>query len=259
MGAGHAHALYVHEHTPLHHLAPEVKLASAIGFVVAVALTPREALWAFAIYAVLLLGLLRLARFSATFVLTRMAAVLPFILFAFLIPFVGGGEMVTVVGMELSREGLWGMWNILAKASLGITVSILLAGTTEIPAILRGLSRLRFPATLTAIASFMIRYLELIAGELGRMRTAMTARGYDPRWLWQAKPIANSAGALFIRSYERGERVHAAMLARGYTGTMPELNHHRATRREWSVGAALVLVVVATMIVALVATPGAVV
>ena len=104
--------------------------------------------------------------------------------------------------------------------------------------------------TLTAIASFMIRYLELIAGELGRMRTAMTARGYDPRWLWQAKPIASSAGALFIRSYERGERVHAAMLARGYTGTMPELNHHRATQQEWIVGALFVGLVVAVAITA---------
>jgi cobalt/nickel transport system permease protein len=46
----------------------------------------------------------------------------------------------------------------------------------------------------------MVRYLEVLAGELGRMRTAMTARGYDPRWLWQVRPIASSAGALFIRS-----------------------------------------------------------
>ncbi|MDH4140914.1 MAG: energy-coupling factor transporter transmembrane protein EcfT, partial [Coriobacteriia bacterium] len=26
---------------------------------------------------------------------------------------------------------------------------------------------------------------------------------------------------LFIRSYERGERVYAAMLSRGFTGTLP--------------------------------------
>lgn len=248
MGAGHAHALYVHEHTPLHKLAPEVKVAAAIGFVSVIALTPREAFWAFAVYAAVLITLLRVARFTPRFVLARMAAVLPFILFAFLIPFVGGGETTAVLGIEMSREGLWGMWNILAKASLGITVSILLAGTTEVPAILRGLGRLRFPSTLTAIASFMIRYLELIAGELGRMRIAMTARGYDPRWLWQVKPIASSAGALFIRSYERGERVHAAMLARGYTGTMPELNHHRASTAEWLAGGGFLLVMAAVAI-----------
>ncbi|MEX0945743.1 MAG: energy-coupling factor transporter transmembrane component T, partial [Acidimicrobiia bacterium] len=84
-----------------------------------------------------------------------------------------------------------------------------------------GLRRLRVPAAITAIAAFMIRYLEVIAGELHRMRVAMTARGYSPSWLAQTRPMATAAGALFIRTYERGERVHQAMLARGFTGDMP--------------------------------------
>ncbi len=247
MGAGHAHALYVHEHSPLHRLAPEVKLAGAVGFVVAVAVTPREAIWAFAVYGAVLATLLRLGRFRARFVLARMLAVLPFVLFAFAIPFVAGGEKVEVLGIALSEDGLWSMWNILAKATLGITTSILLAGTTDVPDMLRGMTRLRVPATLTAIAGFMVRYLAVIAGELRRMRTAMTARAYDPRWLWQVKPIASSAGALFIRSYERGERVHQAMLSRGFTGAMPDLGQAPATRREWAVVAAALALVAAVV------------
>ena len=83
---------------------------------------------------------------------------------------------------------------------------------------MKGLARLRVPPVFVSIMSFMVRYMELMADSLARMRTAMTARGYDPRWLWQAKPIASSAGALFVRSYERGERIHAAMVARGIRG-----------------------------------------
>ncbi len=245
MGAGHAHALYVHEHSPLHRMAPEAKLVAAFGLVVAVAVTPREAVWAFAVYAAVLAALLRLGRFRAGFVAARMLAVLPFVLFAFVIPFVAGGDKVDVLGVALSRDGLWSMWNILAKATLGITTSILLAGTTDVPDMLRGMSRLRVPATLTAIAGFMVRYLAVIADELRRMRVAMTARGYDPRWLWQARPIATSAGALFIRSYERGERVHQAMLARGFTGAMPDLDQQRAGSREWAAAAGLVVLAAA--------------
>ena len=51
MGTGHAHALYVHEHSPIHHLPPQVKIAAAVTFIFSVAVTPREAMWAFAIYA----------------------------------------------------------------------------------------------------------------------------------------------------------------------------------------------------------------
>ena len=239
MGAGHAHALYVHEHGVLHRLAPEVKVAFAFGFAFVVALTPREAFWAFGLYALLLAGLIWRSRVRPGFIGLRLVAVVPFVAFALLIPFVAVGEQVDVLGLSLSREGLWSMWNIVAKATIGACTSILLAATTEVPQIVAGLNRLRAPRVLTAIAGFMIRYLELIAEELRRMRVAMTARGYDPRWLWQVRPMASAAGATFVRSYERGERVHAAMLSRGYVGSMPDINRRRASANEWIAGASV--------------------
>lgn len=253
MGAGHAHALYVHGHSRVHRMAPEAKVAAAVAIVLAAALTPREAVWAFGVYALVLAGVTAVSGVRPGFVLARMTVVTPFIAFALLIPFIGSGDRTEVLGVSVSAEGLWSMWNILAKATIGITVSVLLSATTQAPELLRGLKVLRVPPTLTMIASFMIRYLELLTGEMRRMRTAMTARGYDPRWLWQARPIAASAGALFVRSYERGERVHAAMLARGYTGAMPDLNDRRAGRREWSAVAAVAAVVWSVAVAALVA------
>lgn len=255
MGAGHAHPLYVHGHSRIHRLAPEVKVAAAVAFVFAVAVTPRQALWAFGVDALTLTGVAAVTGIRPGFVLRRILVVAPFIAFALCIPFIAGGERIDVLGLSLSREGLWGAVNVIAKATLGATVSVLLAATTEVPRMLTGLGRLRVPSTLTAIAMFMVRYLEVIAGELGRMRTAMVARGYDPRWLWQARPIATSAGALFIRSFERGERVHAAMLARGYTGTMPEIDTRRAAPTDWLIAAIVPLTAWTAAVVALVVTP----
>lgn len=239
MGAGHAHALYVHGHSPVHRLAPEAKIVATVAFVAAVAVTPRERVWAFGVDAAALAAVAALARIRPGFILARLTAIAPFVLFALLLPFVAGGEEAAVLGVGVSREGLRGAWNVLAKAGLGASTTIVLVATTEIPELLRGLDRLRVPAVVTAIASFMIRYLEVVAGELGRMRTSMTARGYDPRWLWQIRPMAASAGALFVRSYERGERIAHAMAARGYAGTMPRLDERSASAREWA--AALLL------------------
>ena len=249
MGAGHSHALYVHEHSFLHRLAPEAKLVAAIGIVVPIAITPREDVWAFGVYGLIVAILIAIARIPPLFVLSRLLAVVPFVVFALFIPFIAGGETTSVGVFTVSVEGLWGAWNILAKALLGASVSIVLTATTEIPDIIRGLGILRVPVLFTSIAMFMVRYLEVIADELGRMRTAMTARGYDPRWIIQARPIASAAGALFVRSYERGERVHAAMLSRGFTGAMPALDHPKATGSDWLVvgGVAVVAVMVALM------------
>ncbi|MDJ0960817.1 MAG: cobalt ECF transporter T component CbiQ [Acidimicrobiia bacterium] len=254
MGTGHAHALYVHEHSPIHHLPPQVKIAGAVAFIFSVAITPREAMWAFAIYAVAIAALVRISKVGFGFLLTRLIGVLPFIAFAFLIPFIASGEQVDVLGISVSRDGLWASWNIIAKATIGASTSIVLAGTTEVPDLLAGMNRLRVPTLFTSIAGFMIRYLGLIVDEIGRMRTAMTSRGYDPRWLWQAKPIAASAGAMFIRSYERGERVHDAMVARGYQGEMPELRRRDPSVQEWLTAAALPALGITVMVIAMVAT-----
>jgi cobalt/nickel transport system permease protein len=145
---------------------------------------------------------------------------------------------------------MWATWNILAKAILGASASIIVAATTPIPDVLRGLSRLRFPSVVVAIIGFMFRYLDVLTDQLRRMRMAMTARGHDPRWLWQARPLASSVGVLFVRSYERGERIHGAMLARGYTGAMPTLDERVATRRDWVTAAAPATVALVTMAVA---------
>lgn len=233
MSGGHVHALHVHGHSPIHHLPPETKVAALLALVVAVVGTPREAIWAFAVYATLLAGVVVVAGLPVGFVLRRLAIETPFVLFAVFMPFLGGGPRTAVGPLSLSVEGLWGAWNILAKGTLGLAGSVLLVATTEVSDILRGLERLHTPRLLTAIAGFMVRYLEVVAGELSRMRTAMAARGYRPRWLGQTRALATSAGALFIRSYERGERVYQAMTARGYAGSMPVIEERSTPYRAW--------------------------
>jgi cobalt/nickel transport system permease protein len=186
VGAGHAHSLYVHGHTRVHDLPPHVKVAAAVAFVFAVAVTPRSTLWPYAVDAVVLAAVVRAAGLRPGFVATRAMVVLPFVGFALLIPFVASGERVDVLGVSVSEEGLRSAAHVLAKALLGVTTSVVLAATTELPRILSGLDRLRVPPVLTQIAGFMLRYLEVVAGELRRMRTSMTARGYDPRWIGRA-------------------------------------------------------------------------
>jgi cobalt/nickel transport system permease protein len=142
-----------------------------------------------------------------------------------------------VAFLSLSEEGLWAAWNILAKATLGAWASILLAATTQIPDLLDGFRRLRTPRVITAIMGFMVRYLDVIIGNLDRMRVALRSRGYAPRWIGEARALGATAGSLFIRSYERGERVYLAMLSRGYGGTMPDPGRTAAPAAEWGVAA----------------------
>lgn len=239
MGAGHAHRLYRHGHSPVHALPPHCKLTAVLCFVVVVVSTPREAVWAFALYALLLAAVAAVARIPPGFLLKRLAVEVPFVAFAVLMPFVVPGERAELLGVPVSVPGLWGAWNVLAKGTLGVAASVILASTTELRALLLGLQRLKLPPLLVQIAAFMIRYGDVVTDELRRMSVARRSRGFEARGVRHWGVLARTAGALFIRSYERGERVHLAMVSRGYTGTMPVIDVVTASRAQWAHAAAL--------------------
>ncbi len=245
MGAGHAHPLYLPGTSPVHRLPSEVKILAAFLGVVCVVATPREAFGVFGGYFLLLAAVWVIARIPPGWMACRALIEAPFVVLAVLLPFTGGDPYVQWLGLTLSEPGLLGAWNILVKGTLGVLTSLTLAATTPLRDLLLGLQRLHAPAMVVTIATLMLRYVDVIVGEARRMRLARISRGHDPRFLWQAGATARGVGSLFVRSYERGERVHLAMLSRGWAGAMPRLSDAVTTRRDWVAGLAPVAVAAA--------------
>jgi len=222
MGAGHGHRLHFHGHSPVHRAPAHLKIAALLGFMLLVVATPRDWYPVFAAYAVALLAVVAASRVPPSYLAKRMVIEVPFALFAVLVPFIATGPRTEVLGLSVSEPGLVAAAGLLIKGTLGVLASLTLAATTEPADVLRGLERLRMPDLIVQIMGFMVRYLDVVTGEMSRMLTAMRSRGCDPRSPRHWPTLARSLGALFIRSYERGERVHLAMLSRGYTGTLPQ-------------------------------------
>jgi cobalt/nickel transport system permease protein len=252
MGAGHGHKLHYHGHSRVHRLPAHVKLVTLLAFVIVVVATPREHYGAFAAYLVLIGAVIIATRIPLSYIARRLVLEIPFLLFAILVPFIATGPRVAVGPLHVSQPGLLSAWGLLAKGTLGVLASLTLAATTEPQELLRGLERLRLPQQLVQIAGFMVRYLDVVTGELERMRIARESRGFTGSSVRAWPALAATAGALFIRSYERGERVHLAMLSRGYQGRMPASRAGGAPPRAWvqagilPVLAALVLAVAMT-------------
>src|SRR5918997_3400458 len=202
MGAGHAHPLYLPGSSPVHRLPAEVKIVGAFLVVLCVVATPREAFPVFAGYLLLLAGIWTIARIPPGWIARRALIEAPFVVLAVLLPFTGGAPHVEWVGLTLSEPGLLGAWNILVKGTLGVLTSLTLAATTPLRDLLLGLQRLHAPALVVTIATLMLRYVDVIVGEAGRMRRARLARGHDPRWLWQVGAPPRGVGALFPRAPE---------------------------------------------------------
>jgi len=239
VGADHGHTLHYHGHSIVHRLPAHLKIASALGFVLLVVATPREATWPYAVHLAALLLAVRAARVPAAYLGKRLVVEVPFVVFALLVPFIGTGPRTEVLGLSLSQAGLVAAWALLVKGTLGVLTALLLAATTEPRDLLVGLARLRLPGQLVQIMGFMVRYVDVIAGELRRMSIARASRGFDARSPRHWPVLARSLGALFIRSYERGERVHLAMLSRGYAGSLPDLDIVRVSPTHLLTAAAL--------------------
>ncbi|WP_342372658.1 energy-coupling factor transporter transmembrane component T [Propioniciclava soli] len=213
-----------------------VRILGVVSFAVAVVALPREATWPYA--ALLAVVLLRLAHAGVTarWVAPRLAVEIPFVVFALAMPLVAAGPRVTVGPLALSVEGLWAGWSLLAKGTICVLAALTLAATTRPEQLLAGLHRLRVPDPLVQIGTFFLRYLGVTTERWTALTRAQAARGLVTRTPAAWPALTRGLGVLFVRSYEQGERVHRAMLARGYTGTLPAAAATPASAAAWVAG-----------------------
>jgi cobalt/nickel transport system permease protein len=175
------------------------------------------------------------------FRLSRGAVIaLPFTLAAFPLIFTVQTEIIATVSLgpldlTISAEGLRRFLTIAIGSWLSVQVALLLAFTTPFHDLVDGLRELRVPKIIIAIISFMYRYLAVLTDEGARMiraRDARSAAGHGSSGgsiRWRATVTGRMVGSLFLRAYERSERIYAAMQARGFEGEFRHL-HSRAMR-----------------------------
>ncbi len=185
-------------------------MVALVGFAVVLSTLSAVHRWAFVVAAGLVVCAAATSRLRVTELATRAIPALPFLAATALIPVVSSSDAAVGAAAALAL-----------KIVIGASASALFASVTQPADLAIALGRIGVPKVIVSVISFMFRYLDLMVAEVGRIRVALVSRGYSPSWLAQARPIASSSGAMLVRSFERGERVHSAMLSRGFTGEMP--------------------------------------
>jgi cobalt/nickel transport system permease protein len=214
--------------SPVHHLDARAKIIVFFSFILVGVSSPPTSLLLFGFLAMGLIGIAFLARLPLGHLAKKVLVILPFLfVVAISIPFmkrdaVGGGYNLGLEGLSVSQSGLWILWNVIIKSSLGVFSIILLSSTTSFPQLIKGMEKLGSPKIFTVLVSFMYRYSFILIDEIYRIKRARDSRCFGGRWFWQSKVVGHMVGTLFLRSFHRGERVYLAMLSRGYQGTMPE-------------------------------------
>jgi len=214
----------------IHRLDPRSKFLAMLALVSVIVLTPHDGWLAYGLFLVFNLTLLFLSRVPFFYMLKRSLAVLPFVfMVAVLLPFCSAGTEVwgaNIGGWHIgiTREGLILTAGIFCKVWLAVLPVILVTATTNVNDLLKGLEKLKMPAIMVMLMSFMYRYLFVISDEAERLSLARNSRSFGGGVRLHVRTLGYMAGALFLRSYERGEQIYGAMLSRGFDGHGRSLN-----------------------------------
>lgn len=239
----------------IHRLDPRLKVLTTILFIVSNALLPDRAWLAFFCAWIFLLVCNALSKLGWEYTLKRSLIALPFALIAITVLFTTKGAPlfsfeIFSVHWEISSAGIIRFAAILIRSWLSVQMAILLVAATRFPDLIHALEHLRVPKILTAVIAFLYRYLFVLADESFRLLRAREARSAAAEGMlrggsvvWRAKVAGNMIGQLFLRSYERSDRIYQAMTARGYQGRLYTMNPHEMKSADYF-SAALMLAII---------------
>lgn len=192
---------------------PKAKIISLFALIIlCVTLPPGkyEALLAYGIFALFLLSI---SNIPVRYFFGRILAILPFVGFFILtIPFFWANGNMQMLSLYVT---------VVSKALISITVITVLTSTTGFERLLQGFEELGFPRILLMLLGFTYRYQYVITDEVERMKRARDSRLWGGTFLWHSRILGQMAGMLFLRSYERSERIFLAMSSRGFEGVKP--------------------------------------
>ena len=205
--------------SPLHHFDPRAKIVSFLFLIFSLVLLPDLKLALIGLVASIFL--LILSKLPLSFVIHYLKWVLLFILpFLIIMPFsMEGKEILSFYGMKLTREGLIYASLISTRAvSAGILIFPMMA-TTKFEKTLKALKSLKVPDILVQILMFSYRYIFTLVEEFQNTLRTMQSRGFKLKLNFCTfETMGKAVGMLFVKGYERAERVYRAMQARGYSG-----------------------------------------
>jgi len=240
----------------LHTLDPRVKFILALVFILAIALTPSGAWPVYILLLALVMAIDILSELGLGYVLRRAALALPFVLAALPVIFTLDGPVLFQIPLgpwmlSASQAGLERFISIALKSWISVQAAIVLAATTPFPDLMLAMRAVGIPRLLVAIFGLMWRYLFVLVDEVLRLVRARAARSgvADQPGLkaggslaWRAKITGGMAGNLFLRAFERSDRIYTAMLSRGYDGEIRAIPLPPVSRASWLVlGAGLVI------------------
>ena len=213
---GHLDTLSYRE-TPLHHLDPRTKLLTTLLFIVTVVSFPKSEVSALLPLVIYPVALIAVGNLPAGCLLKKMALVAPF---AFLIG-IFNPLFDRVVVLHLGPIAITGGWvsfaSIMIRFALTVVAALILIASTGLNGVCLGLEKMGVPSIFAVQLLFLYRYVFVLIDESLRLVRAHSLRSFDGKGKGM-KIFGQLVGQLLLRTIDRAQRIHLAMVCRGFEG-----------------------------------------
>jgi cobalt/nickel transport system permease protein len=233
--------------SPIHTLDARIKFVLTVAFILTASLTPVAAWPVYILLLAVMLAVEILSGLGIGYVLKRAVLALPFALAAVPVIFTIKGQALFDIPigpwvLTASSEGVARFVSVAFKSWLSVQAAIVLAAATRFPELLQAMRAVGIPRLLVGMFGLTWRYLFVLVDEALRLMRARTARSGQSRETakksggslgWRARTAGGMAGNLFLRAFERSDRIYVAMLSRGYDGEVRTLPLPAFSRLNW--------------------------
>lgn len=152
-----------------------------------------------------------------------------------ILPFTYSGEPAFNMGLfTITRPGIILSAQITLKSNAIILAVIALISSMSLVTLGHALNHLKIPEKFVFLFLMTVRYIFVIESEYLRLVRAMKIRGFKPGTnIHTYKTYAYLIGIIFLRASAMAQRVHQAMMCRGFTGKFYSLYKFQSTRLNW--------------------------
>lgn len=205
--------------TPIHRLDARVKAAVTLCFLLVVMSFNRYEVSALTPLVAYPLFLVVVGEVPAGLLLRKLLLAAPFALMVGLLnPWLDRAPGV-LLGTWSVSAGWLSCASIALRFLLTVGAAVALIACTGLYRLAAGLQQLGLPHVLVTQLLLLYRYLFVVAEEGRQMRQSVQARGGTGSAL-PLRTYGHLIGHLLLRSLDRAARVHRAMLARGFDGSV---------------------------------------
>lgn len=216
--------------SPVHALDPRAKFLVTLLFLILVLSLPLSDLPGLILFCIFPIISCAMAGISYGLIFKRSLFVLPFILLIGIFNPIFDRQTVFYIGSVKITAGWISFVSIILRGILSVQAVFILLFTTGFYNLCRGMQRLGIPVFFTTQLLFVYRYIFVLLQEALNMHRAMAARSFG-RKSYPFKMWGIFVSQLLIRTVERSERIHRAMLARGFSGSI-EGNFHPVWKKK---------------------------